>query len=89
MDLGDYIQLAQNGIETAIWVSLPVLAFGLVGGLAVSIFQAATQINDAALAFITKIAASVLALIWFGPFMISRMLEFTENAFSTIIKTVP
>ena len=55
MDLDDYLMLAQMGIEVAVLVSAPVLVLGLVAGLAVSIFQAATQINDSALAFIPKI----------------------------------
>ena len=55
MQIDDFMRMGQMGIETAVLVSTPVLALGLVAGLAVSIFQAATQINDAALAFIPNI----------------------------------
>jgi flagellar biosynthetic protein FliQ len=49
---------------------------GLMAGVMVSIFQAATQINDSALAFIPKILASVLSLIIFGPWMIAEISGF-------------
>jgi flagellar biosynthetic protein FliQ len=89
MDLNMYVDIAQKGIETAVWVAAPVLLMGLVAGLAVSIFQAATQINDAALAFIPKIGAVVISLILFGPFMISRISEFTQFAFERIARVLP
>lgn len=84
MQIDDYLRLGQMGIETAIWVSAPVLALGLVAGLLVSIFQAATQINDASLAFIPKIGAAVVGLLVFGHFMISRIAFFTEWVYSQI-----
>lgn len=89
MDIGNYMYIAQRGIETAVWVSAPVLVLGLVAGLAVSIFQAATQINDAALAFIPKIGAVVVALLIFGPFMISSIAEFTAWAYGQIPNVLP
>lgn len=84
MNLQDFSQAAQYGIETAIWVTAPSLLLGLAVGFAVSIFQAATQINDQALAFIPKIGALVLGLIVFGPFMLSRLMEFTVWTFTRI-----
>jgi len=77
MEFDDFLRFGQVGIETAVIVSAPVLVLGLIAGLAVSIFQAATQINDAALAFIPKIGAAVLGLIWFGHFMMNRIASFT------------
>ena len=84
MDLDDFLRIAQYGIETAMFVSAPVLIFGLTAGVAVSIFQAATQINDQALAFIPKIGASVAALGFFGSWMISKMSVFATYAFIQI-----
>jgi len=84
MELGDFIYAAGQGIEVAMWVSAPVLIMGLIAGFAISVFQAATQINDQALAFIPKIGAVVLALILFGTFMISRIADFTTWAFNQI-----
>lgn len=84
MGLEEFIYLTSSGIETAIFVSAPVLLLGLAAGLAISIFQAATQINDAALAFIPKILATVAALFFFGPWMISRMAAFATHSFGQI-----
>lgn len=84
MGIDDYLRLGQVGIETAMLVSAPVLILGLVAGLAVSIFQAATQINDAALAFIPKIGAALAGIMIFGHFMINRIAGFTEWVYGQI-----
>jgi flagellar biosynthetic protein FliQ len=55
-----------------------------VAGLLVSIFQAATQINDPALAFIPKIGAAIVGMIIFGNFMINRIAGFTIFVISQI-----
>lgn len=89
MELGDFIYAAGQGIEVAMWVSAPVLLLGLIAGLFVSILQAATQINDASLAFIPKIGAVILALILFGTFMVSRIAEFTIWTFGQIPNVLP
>jgi flagellar biosynthetic protein FliQ len=55
-----------------------------VAGLAVSIFQALTQINEITLTFIPKIAATAAALVLFGPWMIARMVSFTTTLFLSL-----
>ena len=77
MGVDDYIRMGQVSIQTAILVTAPVLVLGLAAGLFVSILQAATQINDAALAFIPKIGAAVLGMVLFGHFMINQISSFT------------
>ena len=89
MDIDDFMRLGQVSLETAILVSAPVLVFGLVAGLVVSIVQAATQISDAALAFIPKIAAIVVSLMLFGHFMINRIAAFTTWCYSQIPNMSP
>lgn len=84
MEIDDYLRLARVSVETAALVSAPVLVLGLIAGLAVSIFQAATQINDAALAFIPKIGAAIIGLVVFGHFMISRIASFTAWVYNQI-----
>ena len=84
MDIDQYLNLGRIAIQTAVLVSAPILVFGLVAGLAVSIFQAATQISDAALAFIPKIAATVIGLVIFGHFMIGRIASFTVWVYGQI-----
>jgi flagellar biosynthetic protein FliQ len=84
MGIDDFLRLGQISIETALYTCAPILLFGLAAGLFVSIFQAATQINDPALAFIPKIGAAVLGMIVFGHFMINRIAGFTIYVISQI-----
>ena len=79
-----YLKLTQNAIETSVFIASPILGLGLVAGLSISIFQAATQINDASLAFIPKIASLVIALMLFGNFMVSRLVLFTQTIYAQI-----
>lgn len=77
MNVDDFMRVGQIGIEVATLVAAPILVLGLLSGLLVSIFQAATQISDASLAFIPKIGATVAGLLFFGHFMIDRIAGFT------------
>ncbi|MCJ7615175.1 MAG: flagellar biosynthesis protein FliQ [Desulfobacterales bacterium] len=73
-----------EGIKTAILLAAPMLLAGLVVGLIVSIFQAATQINEMTMTFIPKILAVGLALLIFFPWMLQTMIEFVRNLFINI-----
>ncbi len=84
MNIDDYLRLGQIAIETALYTCAPILVFGLVAGFLVSVFQAATQINDPALAFIPKIAAAIVGMLLFGHFMINRISAFTIFVISQI-----
>lgn len=89
MVIDEFMRFGQVGIETAMLVSAPILVLGLAAGLTVSIFQAATQINDAALAFIPKIGAAVAGLMLFGHFMVNRIAGFTEWIYGQIPNVTP
>ena len=65
------VDFAMNSIITTLLVSAPMLGFGLVTGLVISIFQAVTSIQELTLTFIPKILAVFLALFLFFPWMIS------------------
>ncbi len=84
MGIDDFLRLGQISIETALLVSAPVLLLGLIAGFGVSVFQAATQINDSALAFLPKIAAALLGIMVFGNFMINRIAAFTTWVYGQI-----
>ena len=73
-----------EGIKTAILLAAPMLFAGLVVGLIVSIFQAATQINEMTMTFIPKILAVGLALLIFFPWMLQTMIYFIQNLFINI-----
>lgn len=89
MNIDDYLRLGQISIETALYTCAPILGFGLVAGLLVSIFQAATQINDPALAFIPKIGAAIIGMVLFGHFMVNRIAGFTIFVYSQIGTIAP
>jgi flagellar biosynthetic protein FliQ len=82
------ISLAGQAIYTILKVSSPMLILGLLVGLIVSIFQATTQIQEQTLAFVPKIVAVLLSVIFFGPWMISILVNFTYNLFNQLDRFV-
>lgn len=73
-----------EAMKVAILIASPVLLFGLTAGILVSIFQAATQINEMTLVFIPKMLAVGLALLIFFPWIIKIIVSFTENVITGI-----
>ena len=73
-----------EAIKTAILLAAPMLLAGLVVGLAVSIFQSATSINEMTMTFIPKMLAVACALLFFLPWMVQTMLSFTQNLFANV-----
>ena len=69
-------------------VAMPMLLAGLIVGLAVSVFQAATQIQEQTLSFIPKILALVAVLAIAGPWMLSSVTDWTTQLWGGIPKTV-
>ncbi|MFQ5427408.1 MAG: flagellar biosynthesis protein FliQ [Thermodesulfobacteriota bacterium] len=76
--------LGMEAVKTVILLSAPVFVAGMAVGLAVSIFQALTQIQEMTLTFVPKIVAVFIALLFFMPWMMRIMLDFTNNIFSNI-----
>ncbi|MBR2214268.1 MAG: flagellar biosynthesis protein FliQ [Selenomonadaceae bacterium] len=75
------IQLAQQALIIVLLVAAPMLGLGLIVGLAVSVFQTTTSIQEQTLAFIPKIIAVFVAILVFGPWMLRIMVEFVTNIF--------
>ena len=73
------IQMAQEALRMVLIISAPMLGLGLLVGLAVSIFQATTSIQEQTLAFIPKIVAVFVAILIFGPWMLRLMVEYVTN----------
>lgn len=84
MSQGDIVQLAQQAMTMVLMAAAPMLGFGLLVGLVVSIFQATTQIQEATLAFVPKIVAVLVAFIVFGPWILNVILDFTRDLFLNI-----
>jgi flagellar biosynthesis protein FliQ len=76
--------IGRNAMEVTLMVSAPLLLVALIVGLVVSIFQAATQINEATLSFIPKLVGIFVALIVAGPWMLAVMLDYMRQVFTGI-----
>lgn len=76
--------IGQQAMQVTLMISAPVLGVGLAVGLLVSIFQAATQINEMTLSFIPKLFAMFITLVLAGPWMIGTLLDFMRRLYSSI-----
>ena len=84
MSPNEAIVLFQRALIMALLLAGPMLIFGLVAGVAVSIFQAVTQIQEMTLTFIPKILAVVAALFLFMPWMLNQMIRYTVETYGRI-----
>jgi len=78
------IDLGRQALELTLLVSAPLFIAALVTGLIVSIFQAATQINEQSLSFVPKLIATFITLVLAGPWMITMMTDFIRRLFESI-----
>jgi flagellar biosynthetic protein FliQ len=78
------VTLGQQAIEMTLMISAPLLLSALVIGLLVSIFQAATQINEQTLSFIPKLVGIFIMLIFAGPWMVTMMVDFIRRLYGNI-----
>jgi len=75
------IQLGREALFMVMLVSAPMLGLGLIVGVAVSIFQATTQIQEQTLVFVPKIVATFVAILIFGPWILGMVVDFTRDLF--------
>jgi flagellar biosynthetic protein FliQ len=80
--------LGNQAIHVSLLLGAPLLIVALVVGLIISIFQAATQINEATLSFIPKLLAVFAVLVIAGPWMLGQMLDYMRVLFSSIPQLV-
>ena len=84
MDAQQVLSVGQEGLTLLLMVSAPVLLAVLVVGLLVSIFQAATQINEATLSFVPKVVAAMAVLVIAGPWMLTTLVEYIQRTLQAI-----
>jgi len=82
------ISIAERAIWTVLLVSGPLLLVALITGLIVSIFQATTSIQEQTLAFVPKIIAVFVAIIFFGPFMITKLTDYLYDIFNNLTRYI-
>jgi flagellar biosynthetic protein FliQ len=78
------INIMSEALQVTLLVSAPLLLTALVVGLVVSVFQAATQINEMTLSFIPKLIGVFVAIVVAGPWMLQILIDYTQRLFSGI-----
>ncbi|MEM9068660.1 MAG: flagellar biosynthetic protein FliQ [Myxococcota bacterium] len=89
MNAGVGLDWFREMLWTALLAAGPSVMTVVIVGFAVAIIQAATQVNDQAIAFGPKAGAVVLALVVGGPFMLQELADFTRNAISAMANITP
>jgi flagellar biosynthesis protein FliQ len=87
MTVESITDLALTTMTTAFWIALPLIGFSMAIGLAVAVFQAATQIQEASLNFVPKLIGIGVAVVLFGAWILDHLTGFT-SALLTSIATV-
>ncbi len=78
------IEIGRGAIEITLLVSLPLFVVALATGLLISIFQAATQINEATLSFVPKLLAIFVTMIVAGPWMLTVLTDYIRRLYESI-----
>lgn len=78
------LNVVEQALQVGLLLSAPMLGAALITGLLISIFQAATQINEMTLSFIPKLLVLVLVLVVAGPWMINLMVDYMRRLFTSI-----
>lgn len=81
-----YVQIAQDALWLIIWLSLVPLLTSLVVGLAISFFQALTQIQEQTLTFVPKIIATLIVIILMAGWMLQQLITFSERVFALMLE---
>ena len=84
MTPGTVMEIGRQAIEVTLIISAPMLLAALVVGLIVSIFQAATQINESTLQFVPKLVVMFVVLLLVGPWMIQYLMDYIQRLFESI-----
>ncbi|HMW18356.1 MAG TPA: flagellar biosynthesis protein FliQ [Accumulibacter sp.] len=78
------MDIGRQAVEMTLLLSAPLLLAALVIGLIISVFQAATQINEQTLSFIPKLVGMLLILLLAGPWMLQLMVDYIRRLFESI-----
>lgn len=79
--LGDFLR---EGLFVVIIIVAVILLPGLLMGLIVATFQAATQINEQTLSFLPRLIITLLCILWFAPWIINKLVEYAKNLYMNI-----
>lgn len=85
MNAVDFIEVSRDGIMVMLQIGAPVMLVALIIGLAISLVQALTQIQEMTLAFVSKILVIFLSMLVFLPFMTTTLTTFSQRLFDRIV----
>ncbi len=85
MDPESAVDLSREALTVALTLAGPIMAIGMVVGLAISLFQAVTQLQEQTLTFVPKIVGMGIAAAFFIPWLTTRMIEYTERLWQTLL----
>ena len=88
MDVQMAVDLAREALSTALLIGAPILLTGVAVGLVISLGQALTQIQDQTISFVPKIVTMMLVLVMCLPWLIQRMMTYSENLITNIPRTL-
>ena len=88
MEVQDVVLIMKDGVMTILAISAPMIIGALVIGFIVALFQATTQINEPTMAFVPKIIVVFLALVFFGPWILTRITQFTLELYENILRMI-
>ena len=88
MTPGTVMEIGRQAIEVTLLIAGPLLLTALVVGLIISVFQAATQINEATLQFVPKLVILFAVLILVGPWMLQYLIDYIQRLFESIPQLV-
>ncbi|MDW7667987.1 MAG: flagellar biosynthesis protein FliQ [Bacillota bacterium] len=88
MEVQDVVLIMKDGVMTILAISAPMIIGALVIGFMVALFQATTQINEPTMAFVPKIIVVFLALVFFGPWILTRITQFTLELYESILRMI-
>lgn len=84
MTPGTVMEIGRQAIEVTLLMAAPALISALVVGLIISIFQAATQINESTLQFVPKLVVMFIVLLLAGPWMLQYLIDYIQRLFGSI-----
>ncbi len=88
MTIDVVISLLTDAFYTVLIILLPVLGAGLIVGIIISIFQAATSIQEMTLTFVPKLIVTAIVIIVLLPFLADKMISFTKDVFNIMINSL-
>lgn len=86
MDQGSVLELGRQAMQVALMVALPMLCVSLFIGVAVSVFQAVTQVQEATLTFVPKLIGMGIMMVFLGGWMLSTLVSFMHLCFEHVSK---